>query len=562
MRIIFLLLCFWMPIIGISQDDKPPTQKEIAAQKQEAIKDIKQQIADLKKEIAEAKENKENPESIEEMEKQLATLEQMLGILGKNFYSGKPDISNPDLPKKIEPKYISPIVPIVLKQQVLPPSEDQAKDELLWYKGKKINDTTIVTTQNTVVQYNRKRHMIIVQVDKKKDTTSLKIAANLGKCRQWTTQYVDNLASTKNIFFEYPEIIMHLKEFDFLEETYREILKNTVDLPIPEKTIASVSVAEATTTGPSPVEDYTSGADDFLKQLHKNMMDQMFTAPSETFPGSPGRRLWDICTTCNEQEFEAFKKAMKNWQNDFIKYESGLLEKMSAVRVWMAKEGITYATSEIPTLEHDLKRAVDFAFERWDRKLDYLESYYGQLGPGEIDVVIENILLIQNQKKIYYGNVDERYTFRLKNLLLDYEKRITDRYEQDMKYKSYVSVLNTRLIQAYDRHYKLIFGSSTLGGSNVSSPLKNLLDKIKKFNRFSLSIDLDFEVELKKDAHRKVIQADGQLSNTDKVYVSLGKAKDCKWQLYLTNTDYTDLSQANEIRFRIPMTVKGGTKYT
>ncbi|MEO7044263.1 MAG: hypothetical protein ABI091_03075, partial [Ferruginibacter sp.] len=52
--------------------------------------------------------------------------------------------TTPEL-NKVEPvkKVTSPIVKIELKQPLQVPTQAQAKDHLLWYKGKKINDSML-----------------------------------------------------------------------------------------------------------------------------------------------------------------------------------------------------------------------------------------------------------------------------------------------------------------------------------------------------------------------------------------------------------------------------------
>ena len=51
----------------------------------------------------------------------------------------------------------SPIEPLVIKQPITVPTAAQANDHLLWYTGKKINDSTLVTMKGMVVQYNKSK---------------------------------------------------------------------------------------------------------------------------------------------------------------------------------------------------------------------------------------------------------------------------------------------------------------------------------------------------------------------------------------------------------------------
>ncbi|MEO6135069.1 MAG: hypothetical protein ABIP35_07945 [Ginsengibacter sp.] len=65
-------------------------------------------------------------------------------------------------------KMASPIVKIPLKQPLQVPTQAQAKDHLLWYKGKKINDSMLVTTKAMLVLYSSKRNMVVVEPQKKR----------------------------------------------------------------------------------------------------------------------------------------------------------------------------------------------------------------------------------------------------------------------------------------------------------------------------------------------------------------------------------------------------------
>ena len=122
--IFFLLILLWITMPVSSQQ---PSQKEIEAQKTQALNEARQQVAELKKEIVEAKAKNEDPESIREMEKQLATSQQMVAMLEKAFSPGKQISKKLEPAKTTEPKYISPFVPIVLGQAVTRPTKRQCE---------------------------------------------------------------------------------------------------------------------------------------------------------------------------------------------------------------------------------------------------------------------------------------------------------------------------------------------------------------------------------------------------------------------------------------------------
>jgi hypothetical protein len=546
MRLIFfwILICF----SAITAFAQQPSRQEMQEQLAQAKKEAMEQVAELEKQIAEAKANKEDPGSIKEMEKQLATLKQIFGVLNQDLSKfGRPE-KIPEIKYNV-PKFVSPIIPILLKQPVTAPGNGQAKDSLLWYTGKRLNDSMLVTTQSTVVLYSKKRNMLIVQPEKNKDSVFLNLAANLGKCRQWTTQYIDKLASEKNSFFFYPQIVSNVDKFKSIEDRYYEMARNTIDLSTPQNLNSSVANDYSPVArGPFSIlfPDNIS-PDDALTVLHRDMVNYMNSPPPAGMgSNSPPMEFFD--DYCNYSNCVNDRdKIIRDWQAQFLQYEQVLLAKMAAVKLVMADRNISSAASGIPTLNQDIQRAIDIAFQRWDQKVNKLETFPVRF----MGIVIENLLFLQSQKKRYLGIVDNSYTNRIRNKLTEYKNEITLYYEKCMNDKDYDWALNDELITAYNRHYKLSYGGN-------ADPLAGLVSRIKAFNRFSLTIDLDFDVELK-TGDDQLIEANGKLTNKNKIYVSLGRAGNCTWQLFLTNTDY---NKADETSFRLPLIVRNGIKST
>src|SRR5690349_10637613 len=149
-----LLLCFGI-IVSISliaqndklpskkkietQDNKIPSKTEMQAQMKQTVADARKQREDVRKQIADAKANNSDPESIKQLENQLSSLDLMIEMLDKTSI---PDGSHPKTlarSKTIEPTLASPFTPIQnLKRPFQIPKKTEAKDKLLWYKGKKL----------------------------------------------------------------------------------------------------------------------------------------------------------------------------------------------------------------------------------------------------------------------------------------------------------------------------------------------------------------------------------------------------------------------------------------
>lgn len=557
MRTLFFLLTIFFVWHSTPAQNPMPSQKEVQAQLQEAKREAASHIAELEKQIADAKKNKEDPGQIREMEEQLATMRKMMGLFAKADTTMVQRPGNLPETKTVLPQYVSPIVKIHLKQPVVAPTKVQARDSMLWYGGRRLNDSMLVTTERTVVLYSRRRNMVVVQPDPQRDSTILNIEANLARSATWTNQYVNNLAATQNSFFNYPQALITMNEFRFIEETYFRILKNTIDLSSPPNSAALVQFPGAN-TGPA-----ASGGDDIdqpdpiatLRAMHRDMMNHM-NNPQQWDASTAPVILKQACDQCDTLSQKSYHARKKQWLEAFLEDEKLLLNKMSAVSALMMSVGIREAYAEIPTLGTDLKHAMIQAFDRWDQKVNSLEQLYAN-DIRRMEIVIETMLFVENQRKIYYGAVDDSYRARIKNRMDNYIQLLVKHLEDAMTQFDYAEVLNNSMVDRFDRQQKLL--SSILGGG-VNTALKNLAEKIKRFNRFELDLAGRFEVEHLGTDDLKMIEAQGSFSNPGKVYVSLGRASyDCNWQLYLTNTDYT---KPGEAEFRIPVKAERGTKYS
>ena len=94
--------------------------------------------------------------------------------------------------------------------------------------------------------------------------------------------------------------------------------------------------------------------------------------------------------------------------------------------------------------------------------------------------------------------------------------------------------------------------------TNVEQNIEGWLNKLDHFNRFALSMKLDFDYVVM-NGDEIVMEATGQLES-DRVIVSLAK-DDCGWHLHLKDPDYSDRSGKEE-PFQIPFNVMpGGSKF-
>jgi len=83
------------------------------------------------------------------------------------------------------------------------------------------------------------------------------------------------------------------------------------------------------------------------------------------------------------------------------------------------------------------------------------------------------------------------------------------------------------------------------------------IEGLKKFNRFTLTLTMDFKYTQTDNENKALMEADGKLESTP-IIVSLGRSS-CKWHLYATDANYKDRS-GNEEPFQVPINVLSGTK--
>jgi hypothetical protein len=554
MRIIlFLLFTFWLTQPVLSQH---PTKAQMDEEMQQSLKDIRKQITDQEKDIATAKANHEDVETIQEMEKQLAMMKKMLGMLDKtsSLVNTRPQIpADNTIPLA---KYQSPIVPIPLRQPVVAPTEVQAKNRLLWYHGKKLNDSMLVTTKKMVVLYSKKRNMVIVKPDEKKDSTFVNIVANLSKSRQWTNNYFNKLATTKNSFFDYPQALMTLKEFGHLEDAFNKIAQNTISLPAPGSAWGTVITnTSPSQSGPYPEFEMTPEEKPAgLEDMYRALMDLMNHPPSMDFPPPPEEEF-SLCYYCDPAKQSAYDKEVDDWGEAFFDYESKLISGGIGIFRAIALLGFGGPDADqvnypsIPTLEQDVNKAMKLGWDRMEEKINKLTELYGH-DVHRQTAVIQKVLGFDRQKQLM-GLTDDNSTVNAGELVDDMAKDFTNYMNQEINAKNYDVVFNYTLLLSLQRQVHL------LGGTDATSKmLDELSERVVNFNRFELTVDMDFALQFVDTEDKPFIKATGSLSLSDNVYVSLGRMG-CKWQLYLTNADYRN---GDENDFRLPIKVNSGTK--
>jgi hypothetical protein len=555
MRILFLILCLGFSIVSISQDDKPPTQKEIEVQKQEAIKEAKQQVTDLKKDIAKAKAEKEDPESIQEMEKQLATLEKMVAMLENTNSLGRPKPAMQSTAKKIETKYKSPLIPITLDQPVTAPSEANAKDKLLWYRGKKINSNTLITSSGLIVNYNANNNRVIVQPNnKQKDTIFTGISNVLARTGQTKNDFGIEVEKIENSFLMIPEIIKAYDEFDYFRERYEKIILNVIEMPI----LASASPTVGNTNSaplPQPIN-----VDQVLYNLQTQLRGEISSVESQNNKHikPPPERPSDLCN-CDPKKRKDFEWEIEYWHQSFMSDEIHLLRtyKMIYQRLEQRRSGPSLGQAP-PDLDADLQKAIRVYIKSVGQKIWELTK---MVDAGNIyleDGLVSATILFEKFVHDFdtHAEADDilkanSYTRIDRVRELFFKKKIFEKYIEDQKtLRNYNVVFDYSLFTSHEINKQILDPSYQI-------PLAKVWwESLKKFNRFTLTMGFNFDYRLEGSGERK-LTATGELESKPMI-VSLGRSG-CKWLLYRWDANYAGLN-SNEDSFYIPVKVLKGLK--
>jgi hypothetical protein len=544
-----ILLLFALIVFSIASP-QAPSKAQIDAQKSEALKDAKSQAAELKKEIAEAKAKNEDPENIKQLEQQLGVVEKMVTVLETTNFSGNTIPKSLPPAKTIEPAYVSPFTPIILKQAVTLPSKDKATDQLLWYTGKKIDANTLITVSGTLVRYNRQQHILTVQTEKRRDSNYYGLVNTLGQTRQMKNDFGGRMAGLMNSFFMWPEIEKAYNEYNYFKDRYYDLAKNSIDL----NDVNTVDLS----TPPDPNGDrwlltWEQDFDIYLNQLQ----------PVRTWDLVLPPKRGDLCE-CDPYARENYESYLDTWLMEFYAEELKMLNMLREMYVHLdfdQQHGFT--VPQIPHLKEEIIKGINAIILRSAQKLTKLALRYQQP-----DIFVEEGLVMATvsfQKLLIhnYEDVDEPSTVTLKRDAWTQINSIKDELKNNAVFESYMkdqlAALNYNVVLDYSLYLSHEYNKKLLKPSYRINEnfFETWMEGLRKFNRFTLSINLNFEYLLEDQDGEPKWLADGALESK-KIVVSLGRST-CKWHLQISDVNQSGL-RTNEDSFYIVMKVINGTK--
>jgi hypothetical protein len=540
--ILFILFIIGFLIKAICQNNDRPTQRQIETQKQDAISKAKKTKEETIKKLADAKANNEDAEKIKQIESRLASLDQMITMLEKTNISG--DKTPKELPpaKTKEPPYVSPFAPIKLSKPVATPSWEQAKDKLFWYSGRRIDANTLITPSGLVVQYDRQNNTITLQPPNsgpQPDTLYYGLINTLSQIKSVKNDYTIRMDNMINSFFMFPEIENAYNEFDLFRERFYELAKNIEEMPPNDPNInlyITITSLENLIYSPPPIQIIL-----------------------------PPKRPNDLCM-CNNRTKSTYMYIAdkKVWLTKFFKEEYQMAELLAEVFVQI--DNIRQSGSPLPSVASSIinndGRVETFILNRMKTKLNELTKVYEQGNVLIEDGLTEAYLnVLNNLRKFDVKNTRDFYTIRSEILILSdkiqklISSNIFESYIEKQKAEININkVFDYGLYLSHELNRKVV---------NPKSEINQILfltwmEGLKKFNRFKLSIDLDFKYQISSETGEATMWATGFLKNDVDMYVGLGK-RDCKWILFLTEVNHRNLTSSGE-EFNIPMRIVNGEK--
>jgi len=344
--------------------------------------------------------------------------------------------------------------------------------------------------------------------------------------------------------------MLTMKTYELIEKRFDKFAKNSFELPNVSLTASTQPGSKFFSSLGGPTANFTRNATDSIDPYVKDMYEYIMSLvnnppPLEVFP--PPKQEYSLCYNCDASAMEQYERDLEIWSNGLHEYENSIISRcLSIYRYYALMISEDYESAMDPQMLSDLKNAEAFAMQRIEKKVEMLDQRYGD-DMYRYSAVISEILGLERQKALLYGSND---IFDLSQFRIFATRAIEQFIHDRLAANDYDVVFNYSVILGFARQAALL-------GISDDDTYQNLIVEIVNSNRFTLTLDLDFDLQMGED-DKAILKANGTLSTKDKIYVKLGRKGDCKWQFYLFDADYSLMTQEND--YKLPIIMKGGTK--
>ena len=455
---------------------------------------------------------------------------------------------NNSAPLQTPPSFISPILKIPFRGAIVPPLPAQAKDRLLWYTGKKVDDSILVTTDARLVLYSRNRDIVIVEPATKKRDPSFTIVKEMANTQKRKDDFYDKVMENKGNVMMYPAIANTLTEFDLIVKRFEDMVKNYVNLPPSLNTNASV--IKFTSSGAASTSyNYFFTVPEYVKKAYNEVLADKKNYPPIDFPAPPARDF-GACQKCDTTAKSKYDDTENDWQKQFVKYEAGIINKSLSIVKTIANLNLE-ADPEAVQIITGVTQAMEFANARISNKVDLLIRKYGN-DFTRLSSVIRAAISAERQKQLLAAVDEDTYSKTMARLLAMFTG--FDKYiDAQIAARNYDVVLNLAFIIGVERQRQLLAGDE-------ENNMPDLIEKINAFNRFKLDVQIDYEGEWEGCGIEK---AEFTATNLEEFYVSLGLVN-CKYNFFLAGEYLKDHPRnyhyGNPYNIRLQVTNGTGTQ--
>ncbi|HLO80274.1 MAG TPA: hypothetical protein VK166_04930, partial [Chitinophagaceae bacterium] len=503
--------------------------------------EMQQMTAELKKELAQLEDElkkTEDPEEAEMLKKQIAALKSMLGVVSKPMAPAKTALP----PKGVQFQEYSPIVPVVLKVPVVAPAAGQDKDRYFWYKGKKVNDSTLVTRRGMVVQYSKKKQMLILKPEEKKDSLFGGIGREVARNEQRKNELVTKVSQMKNGFTYYPDLVGAIARYDDIAIRYGAAVKNTISFDKGSGSAFTMTTEEEVFARRGPSRDT---ADDWATRIKaalddaKRKIDQL--PPITEFPQPPRQEL-GVCAACDTNIINRHRKLTEQWEEAYMGKERAITGQIfSALREYQLLGGAE--KDELGFNEKGMGMVLGL-LDRMGKKNDILIQRVGKDLHYALTIAP---YILGHERQLQLLGAGEYGGGRGMEFVVEMMETYMKYYDEQVAAKNHDFVLDLSFHLGVERQKQLL--------GAVTNDAWNIFEAHLNYNRFSLMMDMDFIVEEGNPADFDT-RYTGNMAMKEKRYVMLVRDS-CRYRMY----SYTqDIENTKNKDILLEFVVNGGQK--
>ena len=255
-----------------------------------------------------------------------------------------------------------------------------------------------------------------------------------------------------------------------------------------------------------------------------------------------------VCGECDKKIVKRERQQDSIWFENYHGQEAKILSTVFGVYRQAELLGI-YIDENDPEI-WSYSAAIASVLNRMSKKDNFLYKRYGK-ELKRCTIVSQAILSDERQRQLL-GFADDNAKSKIPGLLSNIDSAYLAYYKEQKGLKNYNFVLDIAKHLGWERQNQLL--GTREDGDNFF--FNNVVLDAVNYNRFALTLDLDFVYERVDDDDKPEIKATGSISTKDKIYVRLSPDS-CLWRMVLFDTDYRN---ANEQRAAIPLVAKSGAK--